>query len=417
MKNVKGNKSIRLYNKFVEENSEYKLSVDELYLYSVLRRLINRNEEVVTNMDVLEQYIKFYSKQQKSREYLKECLLSLINRQIVHVDGKINSFSSLLTFTFTENLGGYEYIPFEQFDSYEKRIYNYIYMCVAKWKGKGAFICTKNRWGDILGIHPKTAEKYVNECVDNGLIYKRPGDFTSNEKRKGQKSQEPNQYKIVPFTEEEKSNIQKKKEKENTLNLDAGIDKSWGETNEFPFPTGNWLVQGNELDEHDYVIYLKHKKKNDHLSKDFISKCNETRNRLDKNGNFKKYNEKKLIELAKEEMKGEEKQLADKLKEQATEIIDKTNDVALLVNGQIISHAEWNQLDKVEDVYGYYGKQESNTPDGMAYVVERYPVSDNQDVEMYRPKKDGKWRNYIDTDLENQAYEDERMIGIPSDFE
>ncbi|MCP3025400.1 hypothetical protein [Halobacillus sp. A5] len=416
MKNVKG---IRLYNVLVEENSEFKLSVDELYLYSILRRLNNFNLETVISMDGIEQYsrnfndIKFYSKLQEARKRVKSCLLNLLDKGVVQVDSEPKNYDQLLKITFVENLGGYEYIPFDTFDSMNRMVHNYIYFVVSKWKGTkdGSFHCSKSRWADILNVNPKTADKYVNECVEDGLIFKNVGDYSNAEARNGQMKQDSNQYKIVPFTDEEKSNMQKKEEKENTLDLDAGVDDSWGESNKFPFDTGNWLSKGN-LTEDDYEIYILHLD-----DQDFISECDKKRKRIlnSKKGEwFKNSIDKPYMEQAKECLERKEN---GKREKQATDIVHNTDDVALLVQGRIIPHAEWNQSDKIDEIYYLYGERDSASPDGVGWSIRKVSLMDNEDVEMYRPDEKGEWDSDVKQVERDMQYEDERVIGLPSDLE
>src|SRR5690606_548834 len=115
---------------------------------------------------------------------------------------------------------------------------------------------------------------YIKQCEEQGLLYRVMGDYTNNEARFGQSKQDEYKYKTTPFKEEEKSNIQRKKEREGSTGELYDIERF--QNNEYSFPTGNWL-NSNNLDVDDYVIYLKHKGINNPTSKDFIADCDKKR--------------------------------------------------------------------------------------------------------------------------------------------
>ena len=394
---------ILLYNVFVEENEDnkYRLNVEELYLWSVLRRLMNYNQETITSVNFIDKYTRqylntyFYKKVSDSRTKIKECLLSLQEKGLIHIDSKLKSNNELFKVTFAKLDSGYDFIPFSTFDNINVMEHLYIHFTILKWKGtkEGTFNCSNKRWMKILGVESEnTVKKYIKQCEEKGLLYRVMGDYTNNQARYGQSKQDEYKYKTTPFTEEEKSNMQRKKEREGTDHSTTDTNNEWGESdNKYPFDTGNWLNKNN-LDVDDYVIYLKHKNKSNPISKDFIAECNQKRNRLDKNGKFKMYIEKKLIEQALEEIEHQKQKQNELIEEQARQIIDETDDVVVLVDGKLLPYAKWNKKDKVEKVYYLFGKWVSQI-DSYVYELYSEEVVDNEDVERFRPDKNGEWDN------------------------
>ncbi|ALX47862.1 hypothetical protein [Lentibacillus amyloliquefaciens] len=394
-------KSIRLYNVFREVGSEYHLSVDELYLYSVLRRLINYSSETLVTIDLLDKYtrqysdIQFHSRKGESRPIIKNLLLSLIEKGVIETDESLTSKSNQLfkiTFSEMSKLGGYESIHFSKFDSVTDKTMFYIYFVVASWKGNGVFLSSYNRWAEILDMTPTTAKKYVDSAVDKEVIYCNVGDYSDGEIRSGQKTRNPNQYSIYPFEEEEKSNMQRKQDKEEK-STPVTIGDDWGESSKYPFDTGNW-VNKNNLDVDDYVIYIERKRKDDHVSKDFVAECDKKRKRI-MNGNDKfKHIDKKNMELAKDKIVEREQQKKEDLAEQQKQTkIDKIKDGQIVV----VRDNEDVYLDSINDVQindELYRVQVMDSPfDGDSDYLSEHSIfnivtKENQDYEVYHSYSD-----------------------------
>lgn len=385
---------VMLYNVFRDVDSEYHLSVDELYLYSLLKRLINRNNETVVNVDILEQYsnIPFHSRPTEGKRVIKKTLLSLKEKGVIYIDSEISKNNQLLRVTFEDDFdnNGHEQINFSDFDAYTDKTLFYIYFVVASWKKvEGGFVCSYNRWADILSMTPTTAKKYVDSAIDKDVIYCSVGDYSDDEARSGQKTRNPNQYSIYPFTDEQKTNMQKKQDKEDDPTPQSDFDDDWGSSSKYPFDTGNWLNREN-LDVEDYIIYLEHKDKIDPISKDFVADCKKKIKRINDGSKGKfKYIHEKNMEQAQEKII---ERRNENQKQQANDILINTNDVALLVNDKIISYGEWNGQDTVNRVYYRFGDWVSIVDDHVEET--RYvDVSDNEEVELHRPDENGEWDN------------------------
>lgn len=318
-------KCIRLYNEFREVGSEYHLSVDELYLYSVLRRLINYDSETVVNVDVLDQYTRnvlnlpYNKRDTLNKKAIRGIISSLLDKGVIHCDSEPTKNGTLLKITFAEmsdDLKHYESIPFEKFESFTNRNLFYIYFVVASWKGKKeGFVKTYKGWADILDSSKEKAEKYVNKAVDEGIIYVNVGDYSDKQVINGQKQRDTNTYSIYPFKEEDKTPAQKKKEQ---VDKPESVDDILG-NKDYPFNTGNWLNFGR-LDVEDYVIYLKNKD-----NKDFIADCKIVSERIkNKDKTFAK-REKKMLEQAQRMIVDEKRKLQEQIKK------DKVKDGKIIV--------------------------------------------------------------------------------------
>lgn len=418
---------IQLFNEFSQENSEYHLSIDELYIYSLLKRRMDFYHVTVTSVDFIIELsskyhnIKIHSKKSEARKRIINHLQSLINKGVIKIDGNYTKHNNIIEVSFIPLESGFVEVEFDVFDNITNITDLYIYYVVARYNNKNndykvPFNCTDERWMKILQIKSKeTVRNYIDQAIENGLIYKNTGDYKKERVRAGQNGQDVSQYKVVPFAEDEKSNMQRKKEREEINYTTLEIDNSMRDSdNKYPFDTGNWLNKNN-LDVDDYVIYLNHKNKSNPTSKDFIDKCNQKRNRLDKNGKFKMYIEKKLIEQAQEKIKHQIQKQNELIEEQARQIINKTDDVVVLVDGKLLPYAKWDKVSKVEKVYYLFGKWVSQID---SYVFELYSgeVVDNEDVERFRPDKNGEWDNEekqlkremeLEIKLENEAFESE----------
>lgn len=412
---------IKLYNKFMRVDNEFHLSMNELFFYSLLKRRQDYSGVTVTSIDLIydlmDQFhnIKFYSKKSESRNEIVNLLQSLQDKGLITVKGDTEKHNNLFEVSFTELKDeGFAQINFNTFDNITSISDLYIYFVVSCFNNinndyKTTFDCSDERWSQILGVKAiNTVRKYINQAIDNGLIHKNTGDYKNNQVRNGQNGQDVSQYKIIPFVEEEKSNMQRKKEREGTDHSITDINDEWGETNnKYPFDTGNWLNKNN-LDVDDYVIYLKHKNNSNPISKDFIAKCDQKRNILDKNGKFKEFVEKKLIEQAKEEIKHQIRKQNELIEEQARQIINETDDIVVLVDGKLLPYAKWDKVSKVERVYYLFGKWVSQI-DSYVYELYSEEVVDNEDVERFRPDKNGEWDNeekQLKREMELDDFED-----------
>ncbi|GIO22482.1 hypothetical protein [Oceanobacillus sp. J11TS1] len=314
---------VMLYNEFREEGGKYHLTIDELYLYSVLRRLVNFKDETIVNVDVLEQYsrVPFHSRATESKKIIKQTLSTLKEKGLINIEGELTKNSQLLKITFNYTFGeGHEQINFDDFDNVTDKTLFYIYFVVASWKKvKGGFASSYGRWASILDVSSKTAEKYINLAIEKELIYRSYSDYTDEMARSGQKKRDTYKYSLTPF--EDKKKEQDKPQE--SLQIDS----------DYPFNTGNWLKEERiDLTVDDYIIYLEQMKKDDPISQDFVADCNKRRKVIfSKNDKFK-HVEEKLKKSAEEEISNREqkkKQAKEQQKEQ--DKMDQIKDGKILV--------------------------------------------------------------------------------------
>ena len=389
IKMSENNKGVLIYKSFVDErkNNKYKLNIQELYLWATLKRLMSYNYDTCTNINFIDQYTRqcgsyFYKKATKSRTSIRKCLESLKNKELIQYNDLPEDNNELFKITFAMLDDEFEYVPFTIFDSISTMEHLYIYFSVLKWEGtkEGVFYCSNSYWAQILGRSENTARKYLKECEEKGLIYRVIGDYIYEESNMGRKKQEIYKYKTTPFSEEEKTHTQRKREETNI----AGNSETEGVLEEYvgySFDTGNWLKSNSaRFNVNDYIIYLTRKTMSDNESRKFVTEVeNKIKFNMSKNEKYK-YIHEKLLSEARSEI---EKEREESIDEEAKLIIHKTNDIALVVNGKPIPYAEWNGIDRVERVY--YERQEY-VFDVDGYVSEIYfdNIYKNSEIEKYR---------------------------------
>lgn len=324
---------LQLYNVFGLENSKFHMSMEELYIYSLLKRRVDFNNVTVLTVDLLSQLstkyhgIKIHSKKSEARKRIKSQLVSLQEIGVIKIDGDYSKYDELLEVSFVDvKDSGHAQIDYRVFDNIKDMSDLYIHYVVACFNNKNnkfkvPFNCTDERWARILNVKSVTTVRgYIEQAISSGLIHKNSGDYNKERARKGQNGQDINQYKIIPFTEEEKSNIQKKKEKESQTD----------ESNKYNFPTGNWL-NNNNLDVDDYIIYLEHKQKSDPISKDFIADCENKINRIMKGNPKFSYFHNQFTEKAEEKIRERKQKFEQDKKEHQQQVL-----MEKIKNGQVI---------------------------------------------------------------------------------
>lgn len=336
---------IKLYNVFGEESSKYHLTVDELYLYSLLRRLLNYKSETLITVDVLDQYtrkyskIQFHSRQREGRQIIRRLLSSLLEKEVIKVDETItNTSNQLLKVTLVEdltdgNIKGHEQIGYDYFDNVTDMTYFYIYFVVARFSSINdkVFNCSYERWADILGLSRNTAINYVDGAIENEVIYVNVGDYTDEMCRDSQKRRTSNQYSIVPFTEEEKSSMQRKEEKKEDLDLEVEVNE-WGQDKK-----SNWFDWGARLTAEDFVELMKTDDEDVKLqAKRRIAALSKSEKG--------KYVVKALSNDAKRIME-------NKLESQARVLVDNDNKVVFAINGELVTYENWNHKTKPDFAY------------------------------------------------------------------
>jgi len=217
---------ITIYNNLVTEEDEFHLTIEELYLYGLLRKKETLEGFSETSISFLGQTseVLFASDTQRINKKIKELLLNLKSKGVINItdtDGTVLDVfkpSDFLKVTFILIEGGFAQIPIVNFNRCTTMSDFYIYCAVARWKnsGKGYFNSSYGRWAKILQLTQRHAIDLVNKAVENKIVYKNIGDYLDNESG-GQKQQRLNQYSTNPFLKNEKS-VQTKIQESNVAN-------------------------------------------------------------------------------------------------------------------------------------------------------------------------------------------------------
>lgn len=215
-----------IYNDLITEDEDKHLSIEELYLYGLLRKKETLEGFSETSISFLGQTSKipFASDTQRTNKKVKGLLLTLKSKGCINIsdaDGTVlEDFkpSDFIKVTFPILEGGFSQIPVVNFNSYNSMSDFYIYCGVVRWKnsGKGYFNSSYGRWAKILQLSERHAVDLVKNAVDNKIIYKNIGDYVDSESG-GQKQQKLNQYSTTPFNNNEKS-VQTKKQESDIAN-------------------------------------------------------------------------------------------------------------------------------------------------------------------------------------------------------
>ncbi|MFJ8460914.1 hypothetical protein ACIQ57_17485 [Lysinibacillus xylanilyticus] len=199
---------IQINNQLLEVSSEFHLTSEELYIYSLLSMSRSLRGQIYATPSTIHDmgHIKLASSQKRAIPNIKDTLISLRNKKVIkftNTDGEItDAFKANDTLIVELSEFDTEYhtqLDFEVFDEIQDIRHLHVYLAVRKWKNgeNGVFICSKSRWAKILTCSPSTAIKAVNEAVDAGVIHKNIGDYNETGK------QNTNQYRITPFEDDE----------------------------------------------------------------------------------------------------------------------------------------------------------------------------------------------------------------------
>ncbi|MYL33248.1 hypothetical protein GLW05_06495 [Pontibacillus yanchengensis] len=272
------NKFMKLRNDFATYSSGYYLEPKELYLYCLLNELQNINFKTITNIDVINEYspIKFYASKSEAKKDISNQLMKLNSKQVINIQGNLSDYNSMLQIEFDSIENKFYPMTFKEFHSFESIYEFYIYFVVARMENiKGNFKFSIYQFAEVLNITNATARKYVDSCVRKGIIFRNEGDFIG--KQSTRPLQDRNEYKITPFSYQDKSyqqlksestqldqnnNTDEKAEKEvsHTINSSqesedtSNIQKAIDSFNTYKSNGKNYFPELN-----DYYLYVKSK--------------------------------------------------------------------------------------------------------------------------------------------------------------
>lgn len=349
-------KFVKVENVLVNEKSKYHLTIRELYLYTLLKKLQDVTGEVVINVTLLEDYskIKFSQTNKIAKRYIKDSLLSMHQKGVIKLDKDIKDYNHSITITFKDdfNKSGHEQIPIDKFFSFETMKDLYIYVVVSCFEGLDKFTCSLERWSNILGVHEKTAHKYLKEVIEKELIYVNVGDWYKKDRR------ELNTYSIHPFTENEKSSQQKKKEKQKMQEQNndpfknaepVNDDGEWGEE---PLNKSKWYDWTVFLNVDDFVEYLE--SEDGELIKQAEKRINALKQSEKGKDLVKNYMKQAKNKIRERESQLKQEQMQQERKNREQWIIGKVNDGNIVVerSGELKLLGNIDEV-KVDDVLYY----------------------------------------------------------------
>ncbi|TKI53191.1 hypothetical protein FC756_25300 [Lysinibacillus mangiferihumi] len=202
---------IQINNLLIDERTEFHLTSEEIYVYSLLSTSRNLRGQIFTTPSTIHDmgHIKLASSQKRAVLNIKNTLISLRDKKVIrftNADGELtNAFKANDTLIVELSEFDTKYftqLDFEVFDEIKDIRHLHVYLAVFKWanSGDGTFGCSKSRWANILKCSESTAFKAVNEAVEEGLIHKNIGDYNDTGK------QNTNRYRTTPFEDDEITN-------------------------------------------------------------------------------------------------------------------------------------------------------------------------------------------------------------------
>jgi len=230
---------IKIENEFITEGNELHLNDKELYLYSLLYMDRRMDGTVMTTLSLLSSFmhIRYSSQDVRNVKALKDSLNGLLEKGTLTAtnnDGEIIEAEKLkasdairVSFPEVESKGHVQ-IPYSKLEMCSSLQEYYIFTAVKRWENakedkQGIFKCDYDRFARILGVARSTAQRNIDEAVENGVIYRNTGDYIDNGNG-SQMVQGLNEYKIIPFDNNQKSVMTKKKENEEKYSDDDVYD-------------------------------------------------------------------------------------------------------------------------------------------------------------------------------------------------
>ncbi|MTT32707.1 hypothetical protein GMB86_11885 [Terrilactibacillus sp. BCM23-1] len=381
----------QLYNVLAEENSNYHLNVEELYLYSLLNTLRTRQKVSIASIDLLHGYspVKFFSRDKEAKQRIKKILISLKEKKVIDspIDNTLDN-KSVFTVKFPldlkdESIGkgvkGFEQIFIQTFLNMPSFETFYVYFTIKRFDKLGGFRCDFERWGNILNITSRTAQKKIENALQEGYIYKNSGEYKAKENGE-QKKQEPNIYKTTPFESKEKTSTTKKKEQ--PYKMDDDVKKMLDE--EDGVIEGNWWDMSANLTLDDFDLYLT----TDNIKlKMQAEKRIKMISKSEKGESFIR----SMLAQAKENIEKEKRE-----KEQMK--FNKLNNYILLDDGKMIENKDLTSID-IDKIDTIYIKDQVNHAIYGKKIYDRFSIKDVHG-------------NYVNTDKQAIEYAINEYIKI-----
>lgn len=227
---------IRIYNKMIDDNSEHRVTPDELYVYSIL--FINRRQDgsILSNIRIIESTMSekamISNRQATNRKKIKEALIGLVKKNVLLLtcDIQIEDITTDTVFTMRINdkqlskngdkdtFNGYEELMIDNFKMMLSPSELLIYINSQRFSNDGGFKGSYERWSKLLNVSRNTAFKLLNDAEKRGIITVVRGKHIAKNR------QEINQYFSVDFMDDKQEPIEQESQVKEESN--ESIDQS-----------------------------------------------------------------------------------------------------------------------------------------------------------------------------------------------
>ncbi|WP_339227820.1 hypothetical protein NSQ77_19905 [Oceanobacillus sp. FSL K6-2867] len=256
---------INLSNSLLEVDSNNRLNVEELYLFSYLWTERTYENRVKTGINFLNEDVELLKDKKQNKKRVIGTLESLKEKQLINVEEK----GKMLIVTFAPHKEeGYTGVPYNKVEKLNPTGF-YIYVMVAKWNDGARYSYTK--WAELLDCSESTAKRAIKKAVEAGIIYKLEGGFDNGWVSTGQLKQDINTYSVKPIL----TSVKEEKVKKETKSVKE-VAPTYKEMEFAEYKVGNWFNKDKFADNKDYDEYLYRKaqaENGDKMAERFVKHC------------------------------------------------------------------------------------------------------------------------------------------------
>ncbi|MCK6256825.1 hypothetical protein LCY76_09485 [Fictibacillus sp. KIGAM418] len=167
-----------IYHHLFHTENKNRLTTQELFLYTQLRKRNMSNGVLETSLDILSKRVILYKKPRRNKEVIKELLVNLQKKKVIKFEEENGVID--IEFYFCEE--PFIKLPSQWLDLIEspEELYLVAFIMSAKHKRRSmpfAFI------GEVLNVSTNTAQNVVKGLVERGLLHKKTGEKIFNHER------------------------------------------------------------------------------------------------------------------------------------------------------------------------------------------------------------------------------------------
>lgn len=180
-----------IYHHLFHTENKNRLTTQELFLYTQLRKRNMSNGILETSLDILSKRVILYKKPRRNKEAIKELLVNLQKKKVI----KFTEDNGVLDIEFYFCEEPFIKLSSQWLDLIEspEELYLVAFIMSAKHKRRSmpfAFI------GEVLNVSTNTAQNVVKGLVERGLLHKKTGEKIFNHER------EANTYTLPSISQE-----------------------------------------------------------------------------------------------------------------------------------------------------------------------------------------------------------------------